>query len=87
VETHVSATEHAARLQSRIAAIAQAAEEAAAAVEALSADPAIGDAAYWLPGLRQALDRIQLECADLQFGARELRKALPSASALQPRLI
>jgi hypothetical protein len=80
------ATEHAARLQARLATIAQAADEAAVDLDALHlADP--DDAARWLPALKEAVSRIQLECAEARFAVRELRDALPGPETLQPRLM
>jgi hypothetical protein len=87
------ATQHSARLLVRLAALAQAADEAMSEVDTLAAAAAAGhpagaaDAARWLPGIRAALERIRLECTDLHFAARALREALPPPDALQPRLL
>jgi hypothetical protein len=92
------ATENASRLLGQIRLIAQATDEALHAAEALAVDLAgAGGAAGhtvqvsrgtdWLPGIKRALGRIQLECADLHYSLRELRDALPSPETLQPRLI
>lgn len=80
------ATEHTSRLLANLAAIARAADEAMVAAEALAADGRAGEGARWLPGIKQSLERIRLECAQTRFSARELRQALPSPEALQPRL-
>jgi hypothetical protein len=91
------ATENATRLLARVALIAQATDAAlheAAALEAgataagpgASGGPA-GRGVEWLPGITRSLRRIQLECADLHYTLRELRDALPSPEALQPRLL
>ena len=71
------ATENTARLLTRVILIAQAADEVEAA----------GRGIDWLPGIRSALQRIQLECADLTYALHELRTALPSSETLQPRLL
>ena len=81
------ATEHTSRLLAKISAIGQAADEAAATVEALAGGDLDPEVARWLPGIKQALNRIQLECAEVRFATRELREALPSAGVLQPRLL
>jgi hypothetical protein len=83
------ATERAARLLGRLAAIAQAADEALADVEALAVGDggARGEPARWLPGIKESLRRIQLECAELRFSTRELRVTLPPPESLQPRLL
>jgi hypothetical protein len=86
------AAEHVARLQSKLAALDHACQEAVEALHDLdshaSADAAPpGDADRWLPGIRGALERVQLECADLRYASRSLREATPSTSTLQPRLI
>ena len=80
------ATENTARLLSRITLIAQAADEAVEAAGAIEA-AAAGRGIDWLPGIRGALQRIQLECADLTYALHELRTALPSSETLQPRLL
>lgn len=79
-------TEHAARLTARLAAIAHAADEAlveAAALERV-ADPGIQ---HWLPGLVEAIGRIQLDAADALYTARQLKVSLPAPESLQPRLL
>jgi hypothetical protein len=87
------ATENATRLLARVALIAQATDAAlheAAALEAGATGAGGGPAgrgAEWLPGITRSLHRIQLECADLHYTLRELRDALPSPEALQPRLL
>ncbi|MBI3972799.1 MAG: hypothetical protein HY332_16100 [Chloroflexi bacterium] len=81
------ATEHATRLLVKIAAIAQATDEAIVAVDAIAAANANHDAQHWLPPIRQALERVRLECAEMRFTARELRESLPSPDVLQPRLL
>ncbi len=80
------AIEHTARLLARLAVIAQAADEAMRDADALAGDGGAGEGARWLPGIKRSLERIQLECADMRFSARELRQALPSPDTLQPRL-
>lgn len=79
--------EHANRLLSRAQHLAQLADDAMADAQTLAAIDRLGDAARWLPGLTQALTKIQLEAADLTFSARELRDSLPSPESLQPRLL
>jgi hypothetical protein len=86
------AMQHAARLLAHLAAIAQAADEAMGDVRtltgaAIAAAGGAGEVARWLPSIEQALERIQLECADLRFCTKELREALPPADSLQPRLL
>jgi len=80
------APEHATRLAVSIAAIDHATEDAVMATAALAAAGGV-EAGRWLPGIRQALERIQLECADLRFATRALRDTLPSSTTLQPRLL
>lgn len=98
----MSAAEYAGRLLAKLSAIAQAADEAVQAAEGLAAlDQGEGDAGAgkkgdgvdgmeeavrWLPSIKQSLERIQLECAELRFSARELREAVPPPDSLQPRL-
>ena len=77
---------HAARLITSVSAIDRAVEEARAIVDALAAATPACAAAPWLPGIRESLARVQLECADLRFAARAVREALPSPTTLQPRL-
>lgn len=84
------ATEHAARLLSRLTVIVQAVDDALQAVEAL--DEAGGvtggeERARWLPGIKTSLRRIEVECAELRYAALELRHGLPSSETLQPRLL
>ena len=67
--------EHTSRLLARISAIGQAADEAAAAVEALTGSDLDPEVARWLPAIKQALSRIQLDCAEIRFATRELREA------------
>jgi hypothetical protein len=82
----VLTTERAARLYTRLSVIAQATDEAlaeAAALERLAGPEAL----HWLPGLVEALGRIQLECVDAAYAARQVKEALPGPEALQHRLI
>jgi len=79
--------QHATRLAASVAALDRAVEDAGAAVDALAAMSPATEAAPWLPGVRQSLARIQLECADIRFAARAARDALPSSTILQPRLL
>ncbi|MGH2352102.1 MAG: hypothetical protein ACRDI2_12465 [Chloroflexota bacterium] len=83
------ATEHATRLLATLTAIAEAVDEALIAAEALDGGYAAqgSDAPRWLPGIKQSLQRMQLECADVRFSAGELRDGLPSSETLQPRLL
>lgn len=84
--------ELAARLLSKLAAIAHDVEDAqttaGALAQQLDADDAGADEAIrWLRHLEQALDRMQLECADAQHSSRQLRDQLPSSPVLQLRLL
>jgi type II secretory pathway component PulM len=82
------ASESATRLLTKLKVMAQAVDEALIAAEALEgAAPETPDAGRWLPGIKQSLRQIQLECAELQFAAHELHAGLPSTSTLQPRLL
>jgi hypothetical protein len=80
------ATDRAARLLAKLAAIAQAADEAMVDVDALAVNDG-GEPRHWLPGIKESLRRIQLECAELRFSTRELRETLPPPGSLQPRLL
>jgi hypothetical protein len=80
-------TEHANKIVARIATIGQAADEAIVEVEVLLTSQSSRDALRWLPDLRATLRRIQLDCAEASFVAREMRNALPTTDALQPRLL
>ena len=83
------ATERVNRLTSRLTAIGQAADEALAELTALAAEEAARggrEAAHWIPGLKETIERIRLDCTDARYAARELRDALPGADSLQPRL-
>lgn len=86
--------ELAARLLSKLAAVAHDVEDAqttaAALAQQLEADDAgagADEAIRWLRHLEQALDRMQLECADAQHSSRQLRDQLPSSPVLQLRLL
>jgi hypothetical protein len=79
--------ENTSHLLSSLAAIAQAADAAMRAADALAAREGLGDAARWIPGIRQTLARIQLDCAEARFSAKAVREALPSPDTLQPRLL
>ncbi|NBT94237.1 MAG: hypothetical protein EBT47_04360 [Chloroflexi bacterium] len=46
-----------------------------------------GDVARWLECVLQALRKAELDCAEAQFCARELRAASPSPETIQPRLL
>jgi hypothetical protein len=84
------ATERVNRLTARLTTIGQAADEALAELTALAAEEAARggrEASHWIPGLKETIERMQLECADARYAARELRDALPGADALQPRLL
>jgi hypothetical protein len=83
------ALEHTGRLAARLVALAHALDETLVEVEALSQDhqPELGDAARWLPPLRDALAQLQLAAAEARFAARELRESLPSPETVQPRLL
>lgn len=73
-------------LQQRLNHIAQAMDQAIVIAQELERG-AEGDAIRWLLGLREALNRAQLECAEAQFCARELHDVLPPPDAIQPRLL
>jgi hypothetical protein len=73
-------------LTARLAAIGDAADQALADVTAIEREQPGDEASHWLPGLRDALERIRLECADARFAARALRDAQPGSDSLQPRL-
>ena len=84
------AIERVTRLTAKLTAIGQAADEALSELTALAAEEAGRggrEAAHWIPGLKDTIQRIQLDCADARYAARELRDALPGADALQPRLL
>ena len=74
------------RLTAKLAIIGQAADEAIMDISALEADPGGIEVANWLPGLKEALQRIQLDCVDARYATRALRNAVPATDALQPRL-
>lgn len=79
-------TEHAVRLATRLASIAQAADEALVETAALER---VADAGtqQWLPGLVETLGRIQLDAADALYTARQIKGSLPGPESLQPRLL
>lgn len=79
--------QHATHLINSVTAIAQAAEEAQRAAQALAPGSANAAGGPWLPGILEALARIQLDCAEIRYATRELRDELPAPSELQPRLI
>ena len=84
------ATERLSRLTAKLAAMSQSADEALAELTALAVEEAARggrESAQWIPGLKETIQRIQLDCADARYAARELRDALPGADALQPRLL
>ena len=84
------ATERVNRLTAKLTAIGQAADEALVELTALAGEEAARggrEASHWIPGLKDAVERIRLECADARYAARELRDALPGADSLQPRLL
>ena len=74
------------RLTAKLAIIGQAADEAIMDISALEAEPGGIEVANWLPGLKEALQRIQLDCIDARYATRALRNAVPATDALQPRL-
>lgn len=57
-------------LTAHLATIGEAADQALADVMAIEREQPGDEAANWLPGLRDALERIRLECADARFAAR-----------------
>ena len=73
-------------LNARLATIGDAADHALADVVLIEREQKSDEAAHWLPGLRDALERIRLECADARFAARALRDAQPGSDSLQTRL-
>ena len=83
------ALEHAGRLAARLATVTHALDETLVEVEALGQDhqPELGDAARWLPLLRDTLAQLQLAVVEARFAARELRESLPSPETVQPRLL
>lgn len=84
------ATERLNRLTARLTALSHAVDEALVELTALAAEEAARggrEGAHWIPGLKETLERIQLDSADARYAARELREALPGADAVQPRLI
>jgi hypothetical protein len=83
----VAAAQRVNTLAAKLALASQAAADALAEVAALECADLGGDSPHWLPGLREALERIQLDCADARFAVRELRAALPPAGAIQPLLL
>ena len=81
-------TERMNRLMAKLATIGQATDEALVDVAALAREGAgESEGANWLPGLKETLERIQLDCADARYAARELREAASSTDAVQPRLL
>lgn len=80
-------SERVTRLIARLSQLGQAADEAMVEVMGLERDVAGVEAVHWLPGLKEALERIQLDCAEARYAARELRAALPGTDTLQPRLL
>lgn len=80
-------SERVARLTARLSMLGQTADEALVELKAIAAEAPGGESAHWLPGLQEALERIQLDCAEARYAARELRAALPGTDALQPRLL
>jgi hypothetical protein len=90
----VSAAARVASLAGRLSSVAQLLGDVEGDVRALSHDSAAAAAGesdvllgQWLPGIADAVQRMQLECADAQFAARALRHALPGTGTLQPRLL
>jgi DNA-binding transcriptional LysR family regulator len=90
--------EHARHLLAQLGHIQHAAEEARGAIADIerqlasqetgtSSSSGAGDANHWIPGILEALERIERECADAQYSARELRDGLPGQDELQPRLL
>jgi len=75
------------RLTAKLTAIGHAADEALVDISALETEPCGSEAANWLPGLKEALQRIQLDCVDARYATRALRDAVPATDALQPRLL
>lgn len=80
------ATEQALRVLAKASAIAQAADDATVAIDALESSDTLGDASRWLPSLRDSLQRIRLECTEIRFAAHQVYTGLPSPETLQPRL-
>lgn len=82
--------EHARHLLAQLGHIQHAAEEARSAIADIQralGDAKGTDAAHWMPGILEALERIERECADAHYAARELRDGLPGQDELQPRLL
>ena len=78
------------RLLAQLGIIQRAADEARAAIADMQRGLAgyeSSDAVNWVPGLLEALERIQRECGEAQYSARELREGLPGQDELQPRLL
>ncbi len=81
-------TERLNRLTAKLSTIAQATDEALADVAILAGENGHApERANWLPGLKEALERIQLDCADARYAVRELREATSDLDAVQPRLL
>ena len=74
------------RLAAKVALLAQTADEALAEARELARRRPADGAHYWLGGLTEALERIQLDCADAGFAVRELRQTARQIDGVQPRL-
>jgi hypothetical protein len=86
----VTPGQNAQRLLAQLGIIQHAADEARGAIADMQrglAGRESSDVVHWVPGLLEALDRIQRECGDAQYSARELRDGLPGQDELQPRLL
>ncbi len=83
-------SEHSRHLLAQLGHIQHAADEARSAIADLQrslGDESAGDVGHWVPGILEALDRIERDCVDAQNSARELRDALTGQDELQPRLL
>ena len=83
-------SEHARHLLAQLGHIQHAADEARGAIADLQrglGDEPQSDANNWVPGILEALERIERDCVEAQYSARELRDALPGQDELQPRLL
>jgi hypothetical protein len=83
----MSAGSRVASLSVRLAALSTALAEIAAEVRTLERDAASGAPLEWLPAVKDAIEHMQLDCADARFAVRALREALPGFDLVQPRLL
>ncbi len=83
----VSAASRIAAIATRLATVADALATIKGELASIDVETERGALVQWLSALNDAVEHMQLDCADARFAARELRDVLPGTETVQPRLL